>query len=435
MANTAGRRERRSAESRVGETYGSLTVTAVWRDKEKKTGRCTAKCEHSGIEKEYRLSSLVRGVTTSCGCLSSSSKRRSAESHVGQSINNMTLLKVVGKNSNGDAIGRFRCEHCGSDHKESLIHSWKINSLRSCGCKKKTTQTKAEDHIGVQYNHLTLIKVTGKDKHESKTGLYQCSNCGNEKDGIRISSVATDVVKSCGCLQNKAEEQIETIWGNLKLLKVIQKKNNIDINQTKGIFECLLCNSHKEIDVNPVKRGLQTDCGCSKHHGYTYHKSFKVYKAMIRRCTNPLRKDYPQYGGRGVTVCARWMEPDGAGLRNFMADVGDARPNKKHSLHRMWKYNDDGRLIEMMEYGPDTCKWATSRQQAIERTEPRYRARVELMLKMADEGKTVEEMAEALNKSVNKIEFYLARCGLIKDYTYTEDGEVIKKTKRIEQES
>ena len=62
-------------------------------------------------------------------------------------------------------------------------------------------------------------------------------------------------------------------------------------------------------------------------------------------------------------------------------------------------------------------------------TEPRYRARVELMLKMADEGKTVEEMAEALNRSVNKIEFYLARCGLIKDYTYTEDGEVIKKTK------
>ena len=158
----------------------------------------------------------------------------------------------------------------------------------------------------------------------------------------------------------------------------------------------------------------------------------QVYKGMLERTINPLSKNYPQYGGRGVTVCPRWLEPDGQGLINFMEDIGDARPSKKYSLHRMWLYNQEEKLEECMEYGPETCKWATSRQQNIEKTEPRYRDRVELMLKMADEGKTVEEMATALNKSVNKIEFYLGRCGLIKDYVYKEDGEVIKKTKRAD---
>ena len=419
MQNTSGRKERRSAESRIGETYGSLTINSVWFDKVKQRIICSAKCEHSGVEKEYQLSNIVNGGTKSCGCLSTSN-RRSAESRIGETKNNMTLLEIVGKNNSGRSIGRFRCEHCGSEHKEARISDWKNNNLKSCGCKKPKKRSKPEDHIGVQYNHLTLIKITGKNKTGGKTGLFRCSNCGKEKDGIRISRVVSGYPKSCGCLNNKAEDAIATVWGNLKLLEVTHQANGKDIKKTKGMFECLLCGNHKEINVAPVKTGIQTDCGCSNYHGYTGHKSFAIYNGMMNRCTNPLAHNYPQYGGRGISVCPRWMEPNGAGLRNFMHDVGDARPSKKHSLHRRWMYNDENKLVEMMVYSPETVMWASARQQTIEQRSPKLKKRVAEFEKLLEKGYSVEEMATELKLSEQKVAFFLSIMGLLDNYKYQE---------------
>lgn len=417
MANTAGRRERRSALSRIGETYGSLTVLDIVRT-DKGRAICYAKCA-CGSEKEYLLQGLVSGTTKSCGCLSSSSKRRTSESRIGETINNMTLLEVVGRSNRGDAIGRFKCEHCGSEHKESLIDSWKSNKLKSCGCQVTRTRTKPEDQIGIQYNHLTLIKITGKQGGR-KTGLFHCSNCGKDKDGIPITKVVNGETKSCGCLNSKAEDEIGTVWGDLKLLEVTQKANRRDVTKTKGMFECLLCSSHKEIDVYQVKGGRQTDCGCSKFHGFSDHKSYGVYKGMFDRCTNPLHKNYPKWGGRGITVCSRWLEPNGVGLQAFMDDMGNDRPSMKHSLHRMWLYNDQNKLEECMEYGPDTCKWATSRQQNIEKRSPKLKKKVSEFEKLLDKGLTVEEIAIELNIKVQKCAFFLSTLGLLEGYQYQE---------------
>jgi hypothetical protein len=43
---------------------------------------------------------------------------------------------------------------------------------------------------------------------------------------------------------------------------------------------------------------------------------FRWYE-IKNRCTRPERKDWPRYGGRGITLCERWMVFD-----NFVADVG-----------------------------------------------------------------------------------------------------------------
>lgn len=72
-----------------------------------------------------------------------------------------------------------------------------------------------------------------------------------------------------------------------------------------------------------------------------------AWRAMIKRCNSPAWHRW--YGGRGITVCARWRESFAA----FLADVG-ARPGAGYSLDRV--DNDRG-------YEPDNVRWATRREQ------------------------------------------------------------------------
>ena len=72
---------------------------------------------------------------------------------------------------------------------------------------------------------------------------------------------------------------------------------------------------------------------------------------MIKRCYSKNHNSYDYYGGRGITVCDRWLES----FENFYEDMGE-KPSKKHSLDRI---NNDG------NYEPDNCRWATQSTQVI----------------------------------------------------------------------
>lgn len=69
---------------------------------------------------------------------------------------------------------------------------------------------------------------------------------------------------------------------------------------------------------------------------------------MLDRCLNPKADNYKHYGGRGITVCDRWLE-----VENFIADMGERPPG--FSLERL-----DGNK----GYSKDNCVWADRKTQA-----------------------------------------------------------------------
>jgi hypothetical protein len=72
-------------------------------------------------------------------------------------------------------------------------------------------------------------------------------------------------------------------------------------------------------------------------------RAYYRWRNMLRRCTDPENKAWPNYGGRGITVCARWLD-----FENYYADVGDAPEGM--SLDRV--DNDAG-------YESGNVRWAT----------------------------------------------------------------------------
>ena len=155
-----------------------------------------------------------------------------------------------------------------------------------------------------------------------------------------------------------------------KLLVLAESGANRHGNTT---WECR-CDCGSTIVASGVnlRSGNSASCGCSRRnacakrlttHGASKHPEYSVWNGMIRRCEDPRRDDYHRYGGRGISVCDRWRHGE-HGQHAFLCFLEDMGP-RPSSLHSIERNNGLG------NYEPGNCVWATSTEQANNRSSNR----------------------------------------------------------------
>jgi hypothetical protein len=152
------------------------------------------------------------------------------------------------------------------------------------------------DLTGQMFGRLTVVERVGRNPRNLVLWKCKCE-CGGEKitAGIRLT---TSVTKSCGCL------------------------NLVSKREQRG------------------------SANYSFKHGQRGTLTYASWVSMKTRCFNPNHHNYPQYGGRGITVCDRWRGEHG--FENFLSDLGERPENT--TLDRK-EVNGN--------YEPSNCRWSS----------------------------------------------------------------------------
>lgn len=155
-------------------------------------------------------------------------------------------------------------------------------------------------------------------------------------------------------------------FGRLISVKRVGTKNG------SALWLCLCgCGNTTEINARNLNSGNTKSCGCihseqlskrnheNRLHGDADSRLYGIWHGMKQRCFDSNRKDFENYGGRGITVCDEWRS--------------DYNAFRSWALANGYDYNADymkctiDRINVNDSYNPQNCRWVDAKYQANNR--------------------------------------------------------------------
>ena len=182
-----------------------------------------------------------------------------------------------------------------------------------------------------------------------------------------------EVVTECDSRNRRTAHHVDDLTGHRFDRLLVIGPSSVGVHGRRG-WECRCdCGATRHLRAYSLLSGKSRSCGCyradalqvaaaaRRTHGRAGTDIYRIWRAVISRCTRKKDRAYSHYGGRGIRLCERWFSSFAA----FIADMGE-RPSPEYSIDR--KDNDGhyscGKCSQCLREGwPANCHWATGIEQ------------------------------------------------------------------------
>lgn len=143
-------------------------------------------------------------------------------------------------------------------------------------------------------------------------------------------------------------------------LYVVEIDKNPSNKRIKWICLCD-CGKITSVASHQLVSGNTKSCGCIRYetknqtHGMRHTRIYEIWCGIKKRCYNKNDKNYPKYGGRGISVCEEWKN-------DFSIFFSWAISHGYKDNLTIDRINNNG------NYEPNNCRWITHAEQQRNRT-------------------------------------------------------------------